>query len=232
MRYTQLGFVTYSPKRRSLIKQAEFLLRELVAGRVHEFPCDCGACIYWAYRHRKKGEGRSFSARTFFMHFLRADLMMAAWIEPLPLRHGRSLIGGPAPGSFVSPWRENRSRRLGALAKKARQEAAFAGSPDDELGPPIFATDIDASRRLRVARQKTLTMLRGLEKLPRTRTERMFLRGILNKKSFYTYYNRAGDERLDRIVGAERRELMNIKERQNPQGLCGGPGNLTQRSQL
>jgi hypothetical protein len=73
-------------------------------------------------------------------------------------------------------------------------------------------------------------MIKKLNERRQAPRVRAFLCGILNKKSFYVYYNRAGDEQLDRIVRAERRELMNITERQNPRGLCGEAGNLIQRS--
>lgn len=61
--------------------QARWLLHELIEDRHHGFPCDCGACIYAAYRKMKKNEGRSFSKRTFFVFFLWMDYFRATFYD-------------------------------------------------------------------------------------------------------------------------------------------------------
>lgn len=50
-------------------------------------------------------------------------------------------------------------------------------------------------------------MIKKLAENEKSRKGKTFLRGILNKKCFYTYYDRASDEALEKIVSKIQRDL-------------------------
>ncbi len=190
MRYTQLDFSPYSPKRRSLVSQAEFLVREMVAERIHEYPCSCGACIYWAYRHSKKGEGRQFSARTFLIYFLRSDFFNWTRVEN-PVWWYR----GVKQNSDILTYSE-----LKAESKYLRH-------------PKKLGTNLYWDRVRRAARLSTRTCLEELLRRPQPPSVKAFLLGILHKKSFYIYYDRAGNPSLERTVKSIHRQILFMRVR-------------------
>jgi hypothetical protein len=195
MKYTQLAFAPWSPKRPELFQQAGFLVRELVYDRAHPFPCDCGACIYRRFRESEKAEGRPFSKHTFFMFFLRADMFGASVVAPLPTSKDRDL----------SKWVTKRYKWLKQAAGVQRLEVAF--KKDLEREPGILSTDIYVQRLKRSTRKKTLGMIKELAQRERGRHVRQFLARYLSGKNFYVYYKKADNNRLRSTVAAIRREL-------------------------
>lgn len=212
MRYTQLDYSPYSPRRKTLLQQAGFLLRELVADRHHEFPCDCGTCIYWAYSRSERKEGRRFSKRTFFMFFLRSDLSLAALVSPLPAKYGRQMFWG-TDRSLRSPWLDKRWEKMRLSAERARGQAMDSRRLKKE--PPILADDIYRLRIQRDARRKTFTMLEELARVETNPARRAFLRGLLAHKCFYTYYARAADRMLYGFILEAREKLRSTVDRRD-----------------
>lgn len=176
MEYTQLDFVPIHLRQGSIVDQAALLLRELVADRHHDFPCFCGACIYWAYKREKKSEGRQYSKRTFFMYFLRADLFRVAIYESLPFDY--------------SKWKSAARIKRADIQdnKRLRHE------------PGILGTNVYWDTIRHDARNRVVSMIRELERTRRSESARAFLRGFLNKRCFYEYYRRAEDEAISLIV--------------------------------
>lgn len=199
MRYTLLDFAPYSSKRRTLVSQAEFLLQEIVAGRVHKFPCACGACICWAYRQAKRRETRSYSTRTLFIAFLRVDFYLKAVAESMPVDYSRL-----KDAAADERWKavERRDAKRGVFGRNQRS------SDLKERRPGVLLADVYYAEIRSRARSGVLAVLKELAKGPRTRAERAFLHGILNKKSFYRYYSRAGNKDLARIFESTRRQLF------------------------
>jgi len=73
-------------------------------------------------------------------------------------------------------------------------------------------TEVWAKSVRAAARTATLSMLRDLAARRRTRAEKKFLRGILNKRSFYTYYGpgrglKLRSANLDKAAQQWRKEL-------------------------
>lgn len=193
MRYTQLQFSAYSSKRRTLFQQARFLLHELVNDRVHKHPCLCGACIYTAYRRSKKPEGRSFSKRMFFMFFMRIDFLMISLADKRLRRYDSMKKIGHRR------W-QDASSKYETIREFMIKEPDFLIRKD----PKLWLDDrIEA-----VARRRTLAMFKKLDREEKSQDVKAFLRGILRKKSFYTYYRRAGDEALYRLVNKIEHDLL------------------------
>ncbi|MGA2360898.1 MAG: hypothetical protein ABSG73_00405 [Candidatus Aminicenantales bacterium] len=190
--YTQLDFCPRSPRHHSLLEQAEFLLRDLVAGRVHKFPCNCGACIDWAYRRVKRGEGRLFSAKTVFVYFLRTAFLKKT------LANTRSVTVREVE---EEAWRRNEIAWYADLRDRPRIVPIVSG----------YFVYWDEVRK--ATKSQTLDAIKKLAKAKQPPAAKMFLRGILNKKSFYTYYNRAGDAELGLIVRGMRKKLGSMVER-------------------
>lgn len=222
MQYTQLDFAPYSPKRPTLEAQAEFLLREIVAGKAHEFPCECGACVYWAYRQRKKAEGRSFSARTFFVYFLRASLFVETFRAGMVGRSRKVTFfrTGEEPDRGLVERLAHDGLELMPDAMDIKFELKLRQLDYDKLRRrglefnkchprrrPKHSMEVHYDRIRKITRQRTLSMTKKLEKRHQAPAVTVFLRGILNKKSFYTYYKRAGDEELALTVRTMRQKL-------------------------
>jgi len=68
--------------------------------------------------------------------------------------------------------------------------------------------DIYFDRVMSITRRRTLDMIKKLQKKEKSINVNKFLSGILNKKCFYTYYNRTGDEALFSIVQNNRQKLL------------------------
>lgn len=185
MRYTQLDYAPYSPKGKSLFHQAQLLLHELVSERIHEYPCDCGVCIYAIYRKIKKPKNRPFSKRTFFVFFLRYDFFLITFVDKR-LRRSDSII---KIGSRL--WKD-------AFSKYTDFREFSIKEPDYLL--KHGGSDIYLDRLMRITRRRTLDMIKKLEREEKKRDVKTFLRGILNKKCFYTYYKRTDDPALINIV--------------------------------
>jgi hypothetical protein len=239
MQYTQLDFVPDPFDRRTPLKQAEWLLHELLDDRSHGFPCHCGACVYAAYRARGKGEGRAYSLRTLFMFFL--------WRGFLGITSNDTRLsrGGSFETYNEAAAKLNPAQRL-ALANKLHLEGQpqiFFWKPavdkraqserDDilvgegllrykdiwKLGKDrqrkiikkldqTYGADIFKKRVEEITRTRTLATLKKLQEREKTRRGKVFLRGILQKKCFYTYYKRAADRKLYDTVAGIRRELL------------------------
>jgi hypothetical protein len=211
--YTQMSqdfdFAPYSPKRRTRLKQAQWLLRELVNDRHHQFPCDCGACISCAYHRSEKPKGREFSKRTLFVFFLRWDFFDIVFFDKR-LRRSDSLR--------KIAWKQSRDFKISGRPiwsifyfprdlEPGEKEKTVAGSY-------VHAPNIYVERVKKISRRRTLDMIKRLEREERGRT-REFLRGILKKKSFYTYYNRAGGPELASIINKVRRDLRSGSSQEN-----------------
>lgn len=185
MRYTQLDYAPYSPERKTLFQQAQLLLHELVSGRIHEYPCDCGACIYATYRKIKKPKNRPFSKRTFFVFFLRYDFIVITYLDKrLRRRDSIAKIGSRL-------W-------MDAFSKYWYFREFSIKEPDFLL--KHGSSDIYLDRLKRITRRRTLDMIKKLEREEKKQDVKTFLRGILNKKCFYTYYKRTDDPALINIV--------------------------------
>jgi hypothetical protein len=97
---------------------------------------------------------------------------------------------------------DKRITRLDTLSKIAAKK-----NPDDG-GRYILSTDVYVERVKRISRRRTLDMIKKLEKNERQHDMKEPLRGILNKKCFYTYYRRAADPSLFSIVEGIRQDLL------------------------
>jgi len=180
--YTQLAFSPYSSKRKTLFQQARFLLHELVNDQVHKYPCLCGACIYAAYRRDKKTEGRSFSKSTFFVFFLRSHFLESFWLN--------KELSRPLDNPKTSDPKVLKAREKFWSAKRR---------PLFSWPPPVGVSWWIEEWKV-ISRKRTLDLIKKLAEEEHGRTAKRFLKGILRKKSFYTYYRRAGDEALYRLV--------------------------------
>ena len=185
MRYTQLDYAPYSPEKKTLFQQAQLLLHELVNERIHEYPCDCGVCIYAIYRKIKKPKNRPFSKRTFFVFFLRYDFFVITWADKRLQRYDPII----KIGSRL--WKD-------AISKYADFREFSIKEPDFLL--KHGSTEIYLDRLIRITRRRTLDMIKKLEREEKKQDVKTFLRGILNKKCFYTYYKRTDDLALINIV--------------------------------
>ena len=238
MWYTQLDFAGYSPNRRTLFSQAKWLLHELIEDRHHGSPCDCGACIYAAYRKRKKNEGRSFSKRTFFVFFLWMDYFTATFYDKRLSSRGLLETFDSSAAKLDSAKRLALAEKLhlegrpqifhwqSSLAKRAEkkrgdilvEEGLWSFKEIWKLGKRrrlkiikkldrTYSTDIFRERVEYNTRKRTRTMIKKLAENEKSRRAKTFLRGILNKKCFYTYYARAADRNLYNIAFQIRRDL-------------------------
>jgi hypothetical protein len=198
MEYTQLDFAPYSPKRRMLVEQAGFLVREIVGGHVHPFPCTCGACICGQPVKGKKAGARRFSKRTLFMYFLRADMFAAAMVGPL----SRTKKG---------KWLKKMGKIRMRVARVQRKDQWFDKNLKRE--PAILTTDVLVEQLRRRTRKKTREMIQQLFKRERRQDVKEFLAGFLINRDFYTYYGRAGSEELGSRVEAARKELAAMTAR-------------------
>jgi len=221
--YTQLA--PFSPHR-PLLEQSAFLLKELCAGRVHPFPCTCGACVAWAYNKREnKTEGRQFSLRTLFLFFLRRELWISALVESQPKgkprfnvvklgrgRRGKKTFSITAHedenGCWAVSWPEQDDfwKRWKKAAKNARRR-------DLDYMRRIVSIDELTKYRVKTARRNTLSLIRELSRLAKSRTAKNFLKGYLTGRGFYTYYRRAGDERFQGIVAELEKELLEVDDK-------------------
>ena len=212
MQYAQLDFAPYSWKGDSLSKQAGRLLHELVKDRSHDFPCDCGACIYAEYRRNSKAEGRPFSKRTFFVCFLYCDFFTVVFYDKRLAGYSDKLYREKVKDNFrlAAKARSNSSYHPAfeplSPAAKIAHIRNLAG--ENRNKPWDLSTDIWSERVKRITRRRTLDMIKKLTKEEKDRGARTFLRGILTAKNFYTYYARADDPNLTRIIGKIRRDLF------------------------
>ena len=227
MQYVQLDFASYSWKGDSLSKQAGRLLHELMKDRSHDFPCDCGACIYAEYRRNSKAEGRPFSKRTFFVFFLYWDFFtIVIYNKPLAgysdklyrekLKENFRLDAKARSNSSYHPAFEPLSP-----AAKIAHRRNLAG--ENRNKPWDLSTDIWSERVKHITRRRTLDMIKILAKEEKDRAARTFLRGILKAKNFYTYYACAANSNLGHIVGKIRRDLFEGRGRSKA-------GSLTRRT--
>jgi hypothetical protein len=209
---SQLDFVPYSSK--SLTHQARWLLRELVNDRCHGFsgcPCDCGACIYAAYRRGEKAKGRSFSKRSFFVfflshHFLEATLYDRRLSRPRFFEESyRFGVGGDLLRDYQGYFRR--------IAHQRNKDGETIISPrvtqaGEEIVERYFLSmDIFIEHVKRISRRRTFDMIKRLEGAERG-PARDFLRGILRGKSFYTYFGRAAEPELFAVIQKARKELL------------------------
>lgn len=240
MQYTQLGFVPSSPNRRTPLKQAEWLLHELLEDRSHGFPCACGACVYAAYRARDKGEGRTYSLRTFFVFFLWMGFFRITSNDKRLSSRGSFETFDEAAAKLNPAQRlalaeklnlEGRSQIFfwkSALGKRAQRERddilvgegllrykdiwKLGKSRQRKIIKKLdqtLSTDIFKKRVEGITRTRTLATLKKLQQCEKRRQAKVFLRGILQKKCFYTYYKRAADQKLYDTAARIRRELLN-----------------------
>ena len=212
--YTQIDLDLAPPAVRvgSLLEQAGRLLHELVKDRSHDFPCDCGACIYAEYRRNSKAEGRPFSKRTFFVFFLYCGFFEVVFYNKRLAGYPDKLYREKVKDNFrlAAKARSNSSYHpafepLSPAAKIAHRRN-LAG--ENRNKPWDLSTDIWSERVKRITRRRTLDMIKKLTKEEKDRGARTFLRGILKAKNFYTYYARAANSNLGRIIGKIRRNLF------------------------
>jgi hypothetical protein len=185
--YTQLNFVPYPQDQQSVFQQAKWLLHELIKEKNHKHPCDCGACIYAAYKKMNKAKNRPYSKRTFFVYFLRDAFFWITYYE----------------GTKINFYEVAKSYRINIR--------------NDILSTEILWGNLRSSNKLKrinveypsisSPKLKTLHILLELETKENNQKAKKFLQGILNKKSFYTYYKRAGDPKLDKLVKKIRNDL-------------------------
>jgi hypothetical protein len=186
MQYSQLGFFPRGRGRRGLLEQAEFLLRELVAGQIHKPPCKCGACIYWTYRQGAKTEGRRFDVRRFFVYFLRTAFLHKVLMDT------RHLTGAAMTKKAWNLFEIALGEDIRDRARKVPIHSGYS----------LYWSEVREATRT-----QTLAMIKDLHERRQPPAAKKALAGILNKKVFYSYYNRAGDPRLDQVVQAARLEL-------------------------
>lgn len=200
----------------------------MVRGESHPAPCSCGACIYRAFKHGRKKEGRQPSARTFFVYFIRSAFFIEtlgaamAGIKPRKVRFFRT---GDAPpgvaerlakqGMKLTPDAYDKAFFLVLRVldyKELRKKAKIwnLGHPDR---PPKYSHELLMDRIHELTRRRTLGVIKELAKRRRRQGEQEFLKGILRGKSFYTYYGRAGTDELRLIVDATRQELLTMADR-------------------
>ncbi len=161
-------------------------MRELVAGRIHDFPCACGVCIGRAYRRAEKGKGRLFSARTLFVYFLRTAFYNKV------LADNRSVT---VQDVDYEAWRRNEIAWYADLRDRPRIVKLVSG----------WWVYWDEVRK--ATKSQTFDTIKKLAKAKQPPAVKVFLCGILRGRSFHNYYNRAGDERLATIVKKARAEL-------------------------
>jgi len=207
MQYTQLDFAPYSPRRLTLEEQAGLLVREIVLGRTHPFPCTCGACVADQLGAGTKPGSRRFSKRTVLLHFIRANMFTAALVEfiSLPLKKRGEMLKDLAA-----------DRRYDGAQKKCLAEGRSfdpmkKGWHKDE--PAILSTDVFPDWLRQRARARALEMIRALARRERRRDVKEFLAGFLVGRSFYTYYKRAGSPELEARVKAVRDLLLATTDR-------------------
>jgi len=191
-------------KETSNFQQAQWLLHDLVKNRHHDFPCDCGACIYAAYQKAKKVKGRSFSKRTFFVFFLKQSFYRSTVFDR---RFKQSRFFGAKTKSDRFPILTD----YGPYTKRAAKRNIEGKRKKD--GDFYFGADIYVEKIREITRKRTLSMIKKLIENEKGRHAKAFLRGILNKKCFYEYYKRAGDPKLESIVFNIRRDLQNPQNR-------------------
>ena len=206
MRYTQLDFAPYSPERKSLFQQAQLLLHELVNERIHEYPCNCGVCIYAMYRKIKKSKNRPFSKRTFFVFFLRYDFFLITFVDKRLRRY--------------DPIKKIGSRLWKDAFSKYADFKEFSSKEENYL-LKHGSSDIYLDRLMRITRRRTLDMIKKLEREEKKRDVKTFLRGILNKKCFYTYYKRTDDPTLINIIKEIGHNLLVNPALRSPKPLTG-----------
>jgi len=181
-------------------QQAQWLLHDLVKNKHHDFPCDCGACIYAAYQKAKKVKGGSFSKRTFFIFFLRYGFLRSAYFDKrLKKSHffGSRFEMGKLSliRTYSGPYSKRADRRTRDERRKKGEEF-------------FTSADIYIEKMNEIARRRTLSMIKKLMENEKGRHAKAFLRGILNKKCFYEYYKRAGDPKLESIVSKIRYDFL------------------------
>ena len=192
------------------------LLRDLLEDRRHGFPCDCGACIYAAYLEKTRAEGRHYSKRTFFVYFLRTDFFAATEFDRRfwkgsyqPFNFKSVFDKEKRPGQFywqsklseiIARWRKDDWKSIGK--KNLR---LIRSSVVDDSGVYFYhALNLYADKVRSISRTRTLARIKKLAREEKNESARAFLQGILNKKSFYTYYRRAGNSDLFKIVNEGR----------------------------
>ena len=177
------------------LDRAKRLLHELLEDRWHGFPCDCGACIYAAYRENNRAEGRRYSKRTFFVYFLRRDFFAETFFD-------RRLSSNPALSEIIARWRKDDWKRIG------KKNLRLIRSTDQSGVYFYHAANLYVEKIKSISRERTLARIKKLAKEEKNETARAFLHGILNKKCFYTYYRRAGEEDLFKIVNECRTRIL------------------------
>jgi len=184
-------------------------------------PAIAGPASMVHIRRGKKYEGRSFSKRTFFVFFLWMDYFTATlydrqlwdWGSLIPLK------GKPGPGIYYwqrggGSWITIKRQRgkfywQSSLAKEAqirRREIEYMKNLKQE--PEIHPADIFVEKVKSITRKRMLAMIKQLEEREKSRRGKAFLLGILNKKCFYTYYGRADDPNLFKIVNECRTRIL------------------------
>lgn len=183
---------------------AQFLLHSFLdffPGESHKFPCDYRTRIYAAYLKREKAKGRPFSKRTFFVYFLRSDFSWSSFWEWNDLTRNRWSVSGNL-----------REKNLTYSFLPAERDLFWEAKQHREGGNPLLSTDIyfdELKERLKsIPKKNTLDLIKKLAEKEKSERARAFLRGILIKKCFYTYYERAGDPALFKIVNECRTRIF------------------------
>jgi hypothetical protein len=123
------------------------------------------------------------------------------------LEVGDYLIGPTfyAPRLSLEKYSTEAQKKYRSLKKKYGRARAFRETP--------HAREIWLNHVKDKARTDTLALLRELLQTQKTPAIKKLLRTILNKRSFYVYYNRAGNEKLGRIISEIQKKLMSTAER-------------------
>jgi len=172
------------------------LLYDLLEDRRHGLPCNCGACVYGVYLEKNKAEGRRYSKRTFFVYSLRSDFSWATFYEWNVLSSQIPRL----PGGRDLFWEARERRKDARNGKKSKKEQRI-------LSIDIYVDELK-ERLKSIPKKKTLGLIKKLAKEEKNEKARAFLQSILNKKSFYTYYRRAGEPALFKVVSEIRLDLL------------------------
>jgi len=184
-------------------------MHELIEERSHGFPCNCGACICAAYIKREKAEGRPFSKRTLFVFFLSAHFFQSTFFDQR-LRFAGIRI--PPQGKDLPYWQGSAVK----IAERKREDILEKEGVDSfkdiwklearrkqRIIKKLDATraaDIIEERIRKTAKKRTKKFIERILERENSRKGKDFLRGILQKKCFYTYYKRAADPRLPSVI--------------------------------
>jgi hypothetical protein len=111
-------------------------------------------------------------------------------------------LSNPALSEIIARWRKDDWKRIG------KKNLRLIRSTDKSGVYFYHAANLYVEKVRSITRERTLARIRKLAKEEKNETARAFLFGILSKKSFYIYYERAGDPQLFSLVDRLRQNLL------------------------